>query len=133
MPPSPPPQPTRFAIQKARGRGWKTLEVGEELPHARARFALTVKVNPRGCFRLIRLDQRSGVPELMEFDWTLVELHDPNRRPQGRGKPPSGPVEGTARRRGEKVPLPLRLYLAVIAAGLLVGLLASLRYGLPPR
>ena len=80
MPPVPvpiaeakPPQPTRYAIQKARGSGWKTLEVGEELPTTQARFDAMVKVNPRAYFRLIQLDERENSHfEGMEFNWKLT-------------------------------------------------------------
>lgn len=140
MPPSPKPHPTRYAIQKARGKGWKTLEVGEELDHARARFALMVKVNPRAYFRLIELNHRGGTAlDGMEFDWTLIELHDPNAKGGPRGKPakpvratrPSGPARRTGRKPGDRVPLPLRFYLAVVLIGALAGVLLALRYGLP--
>ncbi|KAA0679220.1 hypothetical protein [Roseomonas genomospecies 6] len=130
-------QPTRFAIQKARGKGWKTLEVGEDLDHARARFNLMVRVNPRAYFRLIQLDHNADAGgEGMEFNWKLIELHDPNQAgPAGKRKPaPSRPVPKAAAkgaRRREKVPLPLRFYTAVVLAGVLIGGVLYLRYGLP--
>ena len=130
MPPSPPPQPTRFAIQKARGKGWKTLEVGEDLAHAEARFDLMVRVNPRAYFRLVQLDHN---PEAdfggMEFNWTLIHLYDPTRG--GRRGPAKGRVKPKAGRRRERVPLPLRFYVAVVVLGVLAGGLAYLRWGLP--
>ncbi|AWJ86586.1 hypothetical protein TSH58p_24235 (plasmid) [Azospirillum sp. TSH58] len=139
-------QPTRFAIQKARGKGWKTLEVGEDLDHARARFNLMVRVNPRAYFRLIQLDHNAGAGgDGMEFNWKLIELHDPNQGgAAGTGRPPAparpapraaarGAAMGAAGapRRREKVPLPLRFYAAVVLAGVLIGGLLYLRYGLP--
>ncbi|WP_454017541.1 hypothetical protein [Azospirillum sp. Marseille-Q6669] len=136
-------QPTRFAIQKARGKGWKTLEVGEDLDHARARFNLMVRVNPRAYFRLIQLDHNAGAGgDGIEFNWKLIELHDPNQggaAGAGRQAGPAraAPRSATARtaakrpRRREKVPLPLKFYAAVVLAGLLIGGVLYLRYGLP--
>jgi len=136
-----PSQPTRFAIQKARGKGWKTLEVGEELPHAKARFETMIGVNPRAYFRLIQLDYNaeSGY-EGMEFNWTLIELYDPTQpgsRKAGATPRPSRPV---ASRPGlkkakpkEAVALPFRVYLAVVLIGTLVGGLAYLHFAAPGR
>ncbi|CAO3362152.1 hypothetical protein [Azospirillum melinis] len=133
MPTPRPPQPTRFAIQKARGKGWKTLEVGEELAHAKARFDRMVGVNPRAYFRLIQLDYNadSGY-EGMEFNWTLIELYDPTQG--GRVRPAAKPVPTATRKpkggrkAAEPVALPLRIYLAVILIGTLAGGLAYLHF-----
>lgn len=129
MPAARPPQPPRYAIQKARGKGWKTLEVGEDPDQAKARFDLMVGVNPRAYFRLIRLDYNDQSDyQGMEFNWTLIELYDPTRK----GARPAAPKPSVkAPRVKEKVGLPLRFYLAVILVGALVGGLAYLRYGLP--
>lgn len=136
-------QPTRFAIQKARGKGWKTLEVGEDLDHARARFNLMVRVNPRAYFRLIQLDHNADAGgEGMEFNWKLIELHDPNQAgpnqagPAGKGRKPAPArtvpkAQAKRARTREKVPLPLRFYAAVVMAGVLIGGVLYLRYGLP--
>ncbi len=129
--PANPPQPTRFAIQKARGKGWKTLEVGEDLAHAEARFDLMVKVNPRAFFRLIQLDYNpDATGEGMEFNWTLIRLHDPTRGVRGAPAKARAKRPGAGRRK-EKVALPVRFYAAVILVGLLVGALVYLRGGLP--
>lgn len=136
MPPAGvPAQPTRFAIQKARGKGWTTLEVGEDLEHARARFALMIQVNPRAFFRLIQLDYNDGSAyEGMEFNWKLIELYDPTKGKVAGPPRPAPPVRPAARApraaAREKVSIPLRFYLAVIVIGALVGLLVYLRYGL---
>ncbi|GAA4259181.1 hypothetical protein GBZ26_27810 [Azospirillum formosense] len=142
MAPVPAAQPTRFAIQKARGKGWKTLEVGEDLDHARARFNLMVRVNPRAYFRLIQLDHNAGAGgDGMEFNWKLIELHDPNQGGVAGAGPKPVPAKPASRaaarvaakppRRRERVPLPLRFYAAVVLAGVLIGGLLYLRYGLP--
>lgn len=131
-PPNPPPQPTRYAIQKARGKGWTTLEVGEERAAAEARFALMVKVNPRAYFRLIELELNpDSAYEGMEFNWKLLQLYDPTTKGVRRGAAGArvGPGGRTRRRRGEKVPLPLRFYLGVVVAGALLGLALYLGWG----
>ncbi len=128
MPPTPSKQPTRFAIQKARGKGWTTLEVGEELAQAEARFDLMVKVNPRAYFRLIQLDYNpESAYEGVEFNWTLIRLHDPTK--DGKAGPKAKAVPKRQHRK-EKVALPVRFYLAVALVGVLVGALVYLRYGL---
>lgn len=123
---APSPQSTRFAIQKARGKGWTTLEVGEELPAAEARFALMVRTNPRAYFRLIELELNpDSAYGGMEFNWKLLKLHDPRNPPGAAGRKP-------ARRRHrprEKVPLPLRFYAGVLLTGAAVGLLLYLVWG----
>ena len=145
MPPVPvpiaeakPPQPTRYAIQKARGSGWKTLEVGEELPTTQARFDAMVKVNPRAYFRLIQLDERENSHfEGMEFNWKLIQLYDPSKS-DGASAASSSPVrqrKNTRSRRHkryakERVALPWRFYATVVVIGLLIGALVYLRYGL---
>lgn len=132
MPPSRPPQPVRYAIQKARGKGWKTLEVGEDLPTTEARFDLMVRSNPRAYFRLIKLDYNpDSTYEGMEFNWTLIHLHDP--RQSGAPVKRAGTRKPTATGRipapKERVPIPVRVYLTVVLVGLLLGALAWLRYG----
>lgn len=140
------PQPTRYAIQKARGSGWKTLEVGEELPATEARFRAMIAVNPRAYFRLVRLDAMSGAEfDSNEFKWTLIELHDPNRNgapasantparaasPARRRRAATKGARSRSPRHRERVPIPFRLYAVVISIGLLLGALVYLRYGLP--
>ncbi|PWC31530.1 hypothetical protein [Azospirillum sp. TSO22-1] len=131
MPPKPPPQPIRFAIQKARGKGWKTLEVGENLKQAEARFDLMVKVNPRAYFRLVQLDHNPEADfEGMEFNWTLIHLYDPTKgSAKGNAARPSKSAKAPKRRK-EKVPLPVRFYVGVVVLGLLAGALVYLRWGL---
>lgn len=135
-------QPVRYAIQKARGKGWKTLEVGEELAQAEARFDLMVKVNPRAYFRLVQLDYNEDSDyEGMEFNWKLIHLYDPTAA-LAIGRPDKGMRRNVAtasvraadapRTRGrggtEKVKLPIRFYLGVVLAGALAGLLAYMHF-----
>lgn len=135
------PQPVRYAIQKARGKGWKTLEVGEELPQAEARFDLMIEVNPRAYFRLVQLDYNAESDyEGMEFNWKLIHLYDPTqgvRRNAGPKPKPAARGASSAPSRGggsggvtEKIKLPIRFYLGVVLIGGLLGLLLYLRYGL---
>lgn len=135
MPPPRPPQPTRFAIQKARGKGWKTLEVGEELSQAKARFDQMVGLNPRAYFRLIQLDYNAdSAYEGMEFNWTLIELHDPTKGGPLRGGGPRPRAKAVPAKPGrrpkakEAVALPFRIYLAVVVIGSLAGVLAYLHF-----
>lgn len=129
------PQPVRYAIQKARGKGWKTLEVGEELPQAEARFDLMIEVNPRAYFRLVQLDYNAESDyEGMEFNWKLIHLYDPTqgvRRNAGPKPKPKPAARGGVNSGGtEKIKLPIRFYLGVVLIGGLLGLLLYLRYGL---
>lgn len=72
------PPDARYAIQKARGKGWKTLEVSNQLDPAQARFKAMVSANPRAYFRVIQLDHKVDSEFAgMEFDWKLIELYDP--------------------------------------------------------
>lgn len=130
--------PVRYAIQKARGKGWKTLEVGEELPAVETRFHQMIGVNPRAYFRLIRLDPLPGASDTeMEFNWKLVHLHDPNapgaagpKRPATARRGPRGERPPARRSAKERVRLPLRFYAVVLVIGLLLGAAAYLRYGI---
>ncbi|WP_029007297.1 hypothetical protein [Azospirillum halopraeferens] len=126
--PAPTPHPTRYAIQKARGKGWTTLEVGEELAPAEARFALMVKLNPRAYFRLIELELNpDSAYEGMEFNWKLLKLHDPTGRPAA-----PRPRRRDRHRGRERVPLPVRFYVGVVVAGALIGLALYLAMGRAP-
>lgn len=146
------PQPTRYAVQKARGKGWKTLEVGEDLAHAEARFDLMVDVNPRAYFRLVELEYNDQSDyEGMEFNWKLIHLYDPTTGARRTGAAIRSAAAiaasiaqakaggGADRKRGgrrnakaaeEKLRLPIRFYIGVMVVGALAGLLVYLRFGL---
>lgn len=158
MPADSHPQQPRYAIQKARGKGWSTLEVGDALPQAEARFRLMVSVNPKAFFRLIQLDYNpeSDAPGT-EFNWKLLQLHDPRqaghtprvagagqasspRRDTAAGAAASGgrnggnrsTAGGRTRREAERVRLPWVTYGMVVALGLAAGALAYLLRAAPP-
>jgi hypothetical protein len=113
-------QPPRFVVQCAKGRGWKTLVADFDPAAAEAAFREVVKINPRGCFRLIRLEHKpEDEGEGMAFDWKLLALHDPRTR----GATPH------RRRAREKLPLPWRLYLLVALLGAILAALLYLALG----
>jgi len=152
MPPLSNPQQPRYAIQKARGKGWSTLEVGDALPQAEARFRLMVSVNPRAYFRLIQLDYNQDSDYAgTEFNWRLLQLHDPRLAGYGPGKDGGAPggkggrsaaartvTANTAtpkrrsRRGSERVRLPWLIYGTVIVLGLTAGALAYLLHAAAP-
>lgn len=159
MPADSHPQQPRYAIQKARGKGWSTLEVGDALPQAEARFRLMVSVNPKAFFRLIQLDYNpeSDAPGT-EFNWKLLQLHDPRQAGHtprvagaGQASPPQrgataaahvvpgspkggnrNTADGRKRRGTERVRLPWVTYGMVIVLGLAAGALAYLLRAVPP-
>lgn len=121
--------PPRFVVQCAKGKGWKTLVVDESQPAAERAFREVVKVKPRGFFRLIRLDDN---PEAeingQDFSWKLLQLHDPrgpNHRPtQGRSPNPTA-----AGKPGERVGVPVKLYLIALVLGAFGAVVLYLLYG----
>lgn len=74
-----PPQPTRFAVQFAKGKGWKTMYVQESREAATFAFHEAIKVKPKGFFRLVRLDPNSRDGTDLDFTWKLLALHDPRK------------------------------------------------------
>lgn len=130
--------PTRYAVQKARGSGWKTLEVGEDLNQVRARFRTMCRVNAKAYFRIVSLDPLPGstVDADHEFAWKLIELRDPNAgggssasdrkgRAGASGKR-SRPARASRPRSRERVGIPVRIWLAGIGLGLTIGASAYL-------
>ena len=125
--------PPRFVVQCAKGKGWKTLVVEEDLGRGERAFREVVKVKPKGFFRLIRLDHN---PEAdyggREYNWRLLRLHDPRPR-DGSGRS-GGRGAGWWRwwlRRGERMPLPVWLYGLAIRAGATGAVVLFLLYGPP--
>ena len=130
-------QPPRFVVQCAKGKAWKTLVVEEDQGLGERAFREIVKVNPRGYFRLIRLDYNPASRfEGQEFDWKLLQLHDPKKGQSA--------TNGTARRSlgqikpgpKEKLPVPLRLYALAVMLGVMLAMILYLVLGPhagPPR
>ena len=124
--------PPRFVVQCAKGKGWKSLVLDENQSIAERAFREVVKVKPKGYFRLIRLDHNPNADyDGLEFKWKLLELHDPKRKKGGSGW--RGWADSGWRRRkpGEKVPIPLWLYILAIAAGLVLAVVLFVVYGPP--
>jgi len=120
-------QPPRFVVQCAKGKGWKTLVVDESQPAAERAFREVVKVNPRGYFRLIRLDDNPEADfEGQEFSWKLLQLHDPKKGGSG-----GGSSRRPARKSGERVGIPLKLYGLALVLGALLAVALYLVYGPP--
>ena len=115
-------QPPRFVVQCAKGKGWKTLVVDEDQALGERAFREVVKVNPRGYFRLIRLDYNPNSDfEGQEFNWKLLQLHDPKKGAGGKGR-----GDSRWRRPGERVPVPIRLYGLAVALGVVLAVVLFL-------
>lgn len=136
------PGPRDYAVQRALVRGWQTLRIAPRREDAQAFFAEAVRRRPRAVLRLIQVDHRPG-STAGEFDWRLVELHDPRRlglvpdlAPEPTPGPASGPAPGLAPGEGpgprppagppppararapaERVRAPLRLYALFFCLG----------------
>ena len=125
-------QPPRFVVQCAKGKGWKSLVVEEDQGLCERAFREVVKVNPRGYFRLIRLDYNPKSNfEGQEFDWKLLQLHDPKKGSAGTGGKKPGDSGARRRKPGEKVPVPIRLYGLAMVLGVALAALLYLLYGPP--
>ncbi len=143
---SSPQRPPRFVVQCAKGKGWKTLVVDESQPAAERAFHEVIKVNPKGYFRLIRLDD-SPEPDFEgeNFSWKLLQLHDPKKggvqggvqggvatAPINRPARRHGPNKRRIRRQGEKVAIPLRLYILALILGAIAAVALYLLHGPSP-
>lgn len=120
----------RFAVQRAVGRRWRTLAVHRERPRAAEIFAACARAEPRAVFRLIEAESRDGT-RFDAFDWHLLDLHDPRRlglAPDLSEPAPSSGRRKGARPEGERAGLPtrapVRLYLAMAFAGMILGAVA---------
>lgn len=129
----------KYAIQKPKGKSWETLSLVDESALARRDFKAAVASYGRGYVRLIQIDFKSA-DALSDYDWQLVELHDPF---QGKGPPkpkviagrertastPSAgrsatgrqgrPQSGKKTQNDEQVPLPYPTYVAALLFGAL--------------
>ncbi len=123
-------QPPRFVVQCAKGKAWKTLVVEEDQAVSERALREIIKIKPRGYFRLIRLDYNPKADyEGQEFDWKLLQLHDPRK-----GGTSAGKDRATAKRRRrprESVPIPIRLYGLALVLGAVLAVMLFLLYGPP--
>lgn len=137
----------QFAVQKPKGKAWETLSLVDDLRSGKAEFKLAVQLHGRAPIRLIQIDYTSD-EALSDFDWHLIELHDPNKGDRPRptliaGKERATPKEtkpassgkskGTRARPGssgaeEKVALPVRTYIVAFLFGALTILVWALTF-----
>ncbi|SNS16045.1 MULTISPECIES: hypothetical protein [unclassified Azospirillum] len=131
----------KYAVQKPKGAKWETLSLVDDLRQGQAEFRTAVELHGKTPVRLIQVDF-TGDEALADFDWHLIELHDPNKgaRPRptvvagrergqkppkpGRKPPPASPQPATSRTKGppgpgEKVPVPYKTYVAAFLFGVL--------------
>jgi hypothetical protein len=85
-------RPRQYAVQKPKGSQWETLALTEDLRKGRAEFEDAVRHFGRGYVRLVQVDFDGNGP-LADYDWHVIELHDPFKGP------------GTPRRAGNVVSL----------------------------
>jgi hypothetical protein len=121
----------KYAVQKPKGAKWETLSLVDNLRQGQAEFRTAVELHGKAPVRLIQVDFTSD-EALADFDWHLIELHDPNKgtRPRPtvvagreRAEKPRNPTQAGPRqpRKGgaapEKVPVPYKTYIAAFLFG----------------
>lgn len=128
-------QPVQYAVQRPKGTKWETLALVDDAALAQREYRAAVSRMGHLTFvRLIQVQFKTS-DVLADYDWRLIELHDPlNRKDRPNLKPVAASRRGGTkwqpgakdnpirrRRPGERVPIPLRMYvLAFILGGLLV-------------
>ena len=137
----------QFAVQKPKGKAWETLSLVDDLRSGKVEFKLAVQLHGRAPIRLIQIDYTND-EALSDFDWHLIELHDPNKgdRPRPtliagkeRAAPKSGKEEGARKTRGqrtnpgssgqeEKLAVPVRTYIVAFLFGAMVILMWALTF-----
>lgn len=125
----------KYAVQKPKGAKWETLSLVDDLRQGQAEFRTAVELHGKAPVRLIQVDFTSD-EALADFDWHLIELHDPNKgsrpkptvvagreraeKPARQGRQPP-PKEKQARKGAggapEKVPVPYKTYVAAFLFG----------------
>ncbi|MFN8719894.1 MAG: hypothetical protein ACK5YI_03620 [Rhodospirillales bacterium] len=130
----------QFAVQRPKGRGWKTLHSGPDRAAAE-RFFETAK-GQLPVLRLIEVAVEAADENATDYRWKLITLHDGRATwtgPVGGGKGKGanargagGRSQGGASRPGARdgTRVPVRLYLVVLAVGLAIGAAVSLVLGL---
>lgn len=131
----------KYAVQRPKGAKWETLSLVEDLAQGKREFQNAIALHGANPVRLIQVDFVSD-EALADFDWRLIELHDPRKgdRPKPtliagseRATPkPAKKVKAngqtgggskTGRRSGvdgdEKVPVPVKTYVIAFVFGAL--------------
>ncbi len=132
----------KYAVQKPKGKAWETLALVEDIGTGRQEFNEAVRHHGKGYVRLIQVDFKSE-EALSDFDWRLIELHDPFKTAGGRSRPtvvagsekprppkkpaPAAKGKGPAGP-GENVPVPYGTYTAALLVGALAVVLWAFFY-----
>jgi len=85
----------KYAVQKPKGSKWETLSLVDTLAEGKSQFRIAIDQFGQGYVRLIQVDFLSD-EALADFDWRLIELHDPFK---GNGPPKPTLVASSARTR----------------------------------
>lgn len=129
----------KYAVQRPKGAKWETLSLVDDLKAGKLEFRNAVGLHGAGPVRLIQVDFVSD-EALADFDWRLIELHDP--RKDGRPKPtlvagserakpkPRPAARGGGARPGpdEKVPVPIKTYMLAFLFGVVALAIWALFY-----
>ncbi|MFV3131649.1 hypothetical protein [Niveispirillum sp. KHB5.9] len=114
-------------MQRPKGAKWETLSLVDDLKAGKQEFRNAINLHGAGPVRLIQVDFVSD-EALADFDWRLIELHDPRKdgRPKPtlvagseRAKPKSKPAAQGTGKPGpdEKVPVPVKTYMLAFMFG----------------
>ncbi|OYQ34110.1 hypothetical protein CHU95_11635 [Niveispirillum lacus] len=120
----------KYAVQRPKGAKWETLSLVDDLGQGKQEFRNAVGLHGAGPVRLIQVDFVSD-EALADFDWRLIELHDPRKgdRPKPtvvagseRAKPKaSAKAKAATGKAGpapdEKVPVPVKTYVIAFLFG----------------
>lgn len=120
----------KYAVQRPKGAKWETLSLVDSLNEGKQEFRNAIGLHGAGPVRLIQVDFVND-EALADFDWRLIELHDPRKgdRPKPtvvagseRAKPkapPKGKATTGKPRTGpdEKVPVPVKTYVIAFLFG----------------
>lgn len=91
-------QGARPGGSKAGASQWETIALVDTLDQGQAEFADAVRIHPTTFVRLIQVDF-VGTTALADYDWHLIELHDPLK---ARRRGADGTVVSLAARRKAK-------------------------------
>ncbi|MFV3073666.1 hypothetical protein [Niveispirillum fermenti] len=133
----------KYAVQRPKGSKWETLSLVDSLGQGQQEFRSAVSLHGTGPVRLIQVDFVSD-EALADFDWRLIELHDPRKgdRPkptvvagsERTAKPPARNKAGSAVKGSkgnapdEKVPVPVKTYVIAFMFGAAALLIWALFY-----